>query len=65
MQWEYKTVTKEIKIAGFVVTKPNVDSIDGLLNELGRQKWELVSCEIMPFGFFGRQRILAVLKRPK
>jgi hypothetical protein len=46
MQWEYKVVNSKIKSKGFVSPEPDANSFEATLNELGRQNWELVSCNI-------------------
>lgn len=62
MRWEYKTV--KLATTGFVGGKFDEAKFDAMLNELGRDGWELVS------GFDTNQSdgatrvVVAVLKRP-
>jgi hypothetical protein len=65
MQWEYKMVNSKIKSKGFVSPEPDANSFETILNELGRQNWELVSCNIPSTGGWGGSHIQAVLKRPR
>ena len=45
--------------------EPDASSFEANLNELGRQNWELVSCNIPSTGGWGGSHIQAVLKRPR
>ena len=65
MQWEYKIVSSKIKVKGFVKTEPDTNNFEAILNELGRQNWELVSCNVPSSGGWGGAHVQAVLKRPK
>ena len=65
MQWEYKVVNSKIKSKGFVSPEPEPNNFETILNELGRQKWELVSCIIPPIGGLKGSHLQATLKRPK
>jgi hypothetical protein len=65
MQWEYKVVNSKTKSKGFVSPEPDASSFEANLNELGRQNWELVSCNIPSTGGWGGAHIQAVLKRPR
>jgi hypothetical protein len=65
MQWEYKVLHSKIKSKGFVRPEPDASSFEANLNELGRQNWELVSCNIPSTGGWGGSHIQAVLKRPR
>jgi hypothetical protein len=65
MQWEYKVVNSKVKVKGFVITEPDVNSFENSLNELGRQNWELVSCSIPSASAWDSGHIQAVLKRPR
>lgn len=66
MQWEYKVNSLKGKTKGFVSTSPDNHDLELLLNELGRQNWELVSCQLASNASgFGNTHSQAVLKRPR
>lgn len=65
MQWEYKIVSSKLKTTGFVNPKPDAHDFENMLNELGRQNWELVSCTMPGHSNWGRSVIQAVFKRPR
>lgn len=63
MQWEYKTV--KLATTGFWVGG-NLDSVKftEMLNELGRDRWELVSAFDTNQSHGATKDVVAVFKRP-
>jgi hypothetical protein len=62
--WEYKTeVIKADK--SFWGGKFDGERLDGILNDLGAQGWELVSFTAVSIGYGETARIIAVFKRQK
>lgn len=63
MQWEYKSV--KLRLRGFLGGKLDQDEVDMLLEESGREGWELVT--ILATALYqGRTRDAAlVFKRPR
>ena len=61
LQWQYKTT--KLATSGFLSEKVDTSSLDGLLNQLGKDGWELVNLERLQ-GELKRTEILAVFKRP-
>lgn len=41
VQWEYKTV--KLRLRGFLGGQIDKDELDGILNQAGREGWELVT----------------------
>lgn len=41
-KWEYKTL--KFQTGGFFGGKLNAEGFDGILNKMGNEGWELVSC---------------------
>ncbi|MEJ7591169.1 MAG: DUF4177 domain-containing protein [Planctomycetaceae bacterium] len=64
MQWEYKTI--KLATTGFWQTG-NLDDakFNDLLNDLGRDRWELVSAFDTNLGHGGTRDVVAILKRPR
>ena len=54
----------KLATSGFLAEKVDTSALDGLLNQLGRDGWELVDLERVPGGELKRTEILAVFKRP-
>ena len=62
MQWEYKTIV--YKKAGWLSGSLEVTELETVLNELGRERWELVSAA--PNAYHGTQRgLVLILKRQR
>ncbi len=60
MRWEYKTV--RLKAKGFIKYKIDEAQLDTMMNELGRDGWELVSA--LGSNFQGNIReVTAIFKR--
>ncbi|ALS97083.1 DUF4177 domain-containing protein [Lacimicrobium alkaliphilum] len=66
MQWEYKVITCKPSPKGFLGLKPDFSGFESLINEAGRQSWELVNCNLpgKATGLSGAEAV-AVLKRHK
>lgn len=61
-QWEYKTVTFQAD-TGVFSNRLDPVALNQRLNELGEQRWELVS--IFSTSYYGSSRVvIAVFKRP-
>ncbi|WP_133470228.1 DUF4177 domain-containing protein [Paraglaciecola marina] len=65
MQWEYKVVNIKAKAKGFITQVPDTHELEVVLNDLGRQNWELVSCTLGSTTSMGSSHSQAVLKRPR
>lgn len=62
MQWEYKTIS--YKKASWLSGSIEVTELETILNELGRDRWELVS--VAPNAYLGHQRgLVVILKRQR
>jgi hypothetical protein len=62
MHWEYKTVV--YKKAGWLTGSLDPIQLESILNEIGRERWELVSAA--PNGYHGSQRgLVLIFKRPR
>ncbi len=62
MQWQYKTTKLDPAVTGILKIKVDPASVDGILNQLGQDRWELVNIfvlqgEVTP-------EVVAVFKRP-
>lgn len=65
MQWEYKVVNVKAKTKGFISQTPEKHELEAVLNDLGRQNWELVSCTFGSTTSMGNSHSQAVLKRAR
>lgn len=61
IQWEYKTL--EFVTKGFVGGLLDISSFNQILNDYGREGWELVSCFDTNQSQGASRRVIAVLKR--
>jgi hypothetical protein len=61
--WEYKTVELAAEMT-FLGGKVDPAKLDALLNDLGRQGWELVSAFDTNWGYGATRFVLAIFKRP-
>ena len=61
MRWEYKTVT--LGTGGFMGGKFESKTLDAMLNELGRDGWEMVSAFDTSQGAGMPREIVAIFKR--
>jgi hypothetical protein len=62
MQWEYKTIS--YKKSTFLSGSIEVAELEAMLNELGRDRWELVSTA--PNAYLGHQKgLVVILKRQR
>lgn len=62
VRWEYKTL--KFGTTGFMGGKLNEEAFEGLLNDLGKKGWELVSCFDTNTGHGATRDVVAVFKRP-
>ncbi|UCF40687.1 MAG: DUF4177 domain-containing protein [Gemmatimonadota bacterium] len=63
MQWEYQTLS--IKAGGFMGGKLDDEAFTRALNELGRERWELVAAFDTAMGSGQTRDVVAVFKRPR
>jgi hypothetical protein len=61
VQWEYRTV--KFDVSGFWAPKVDSNKIDGELNQLGRQGWELVAALDTAWSQGASREIVAFFKR--
>ena len=62
-EWEYTSTKVETK--GFLGGKLDVRQFDNILNKLGEQSWELVSCFATNSSTGESREVIAVFKRRK
>lgn len=63
MVWEYKTV--KLRVKGFWGGTLDQLRLDGMMNELGREGWELAAA-LPATESYGRTRdVVVIFKRPK
>ncbi len=60
-RWEYKSI--QFKTRGIMGGVVDIDQLDAMLNNLGSQGWELVSCIASNAGYGHTRNVVAVLKR--
>lgn len=60
--WEYKTVQFETK--GVTGGKLDINNFNSVLNDHGRNGWELVSCFDTNQSYGASRSVIAVFKRP-
>ena len=65
MQWEYKVISMKAKPKSFFGVTADVEPFEAMLNEMGRNKWELVTCEFPVYAGYGRRPGRAVFKRAR
>jgi hypothetical protein len=64
MHWEYRTETFSAR-GGFLGGKFHEPALTAKLNELGDQRWELVTAFATHQGYGQSREIVAILKREK
>jgi hypothetical protein len=64
MHWEYKTVVFPAS-GGFLGGRVDAALLNARMNELGEQRWELVSALSTNQGYGWSRNIVAMFKRPK
>lgn len=62
-QWEYKTI--KIKTGGFLGGKVDEEEFQEVLNQYGRECWELVSCFDTSQSQGASRDIIVVFKRKR
>lgn len=65
MSWEYKVIEMKVPTRHFLSTRPDFQSIEQQLNELGRMNWELVNTISQKRFDFGVSHITVMMKRHK
>ncbi|GAB3012885.1 DUF4177 domain-containing protein [Bowmanella dokdonensis] len=66
MQFEYKTLQQKLPTKGWLSQSLAQQPLESLLNEQGRQGWELVQLDIPRHqGVWGKAEVTAILKRRK
>jgi hypothetical protein len=63
VQWEYQTMA--IKAGGFMGGKVDEEAFTRALNELGRERWELVTVFDTAMGSGQTRDVIAVFKRQR
>jgi hypothetical protein len=62
-KWEYKTI--KFQTGGFLGGKLDTDEFESMLNKMGEQGWELISCFDTSLGHGASRDVIAVFKRKK
>lgn len=62
MSWQYKTI--KVTASGFFGGKLDESDFDRVLNQLGSERWELVSCFDTNSAYGQTRDVVAVFKRP-
>lgn len=60
-QWEYRTV--KYKTGGFLGGKIDEQEFEDMLNKLGYEGWELISCFDTSLGQGASRDVVAIFKR--
>jgi len=63
MKWEYKTVKQKAK--GLMGGKVDEVQLDAMMNNLGRDGWELVSAFDTNEAYGNTRDVIVIFKRPK
>lgn len=61
--WEYKSI--ELSAHGWLHRKIDHAKLEVMLNELGRDGWELVNAFDTNWGHGATQDVIAIFKRPR
>ncbi|MEW6237163.1 MAG: DUF4177 domain-containing protein [Candidatus Omnitrophota bacterium] len=61
--WEYKTI--KLGTHGMMGGKLDEEKLDGLMNKLGRDGWELVAAFDTNQAYGASRDIVAIFKRPR
>ena len=62
MKWEYKTL--KLKAKGFMGGKVDEEQLDAMMNELGRNGWELTAAFDTNEGYGNTRDVVVLFKRP-
>lgn len=63
MRWEYKTI--KLKAKGFLGGKFDELQLDGVMNDLGREGWELAAAFDTNEAYGSTRDVVVIFKRPK
>ena len=63
MNWEYIAI--KVEVSGFWGDKLKEPQLEGILNEYGRQGWELVSASSVAQMYGATKYLLTIFKRPR
>ena len=63
MEWEYKAVT--LRTEGFWGGEVDIAQLEALMNNLGRDGWELTSALGTNEGYGRSRNVVLLFKRPK
>ena len=63
MKWEYKTV--KLRAKGFLGGKVDDRQRDAMMNDLGRDRWELAAAFDTNEVYGGTRDVMVIFKRPK
>lgn len=63
MKWEYKTV--KLKAKGFMGGKVDEVQLDAMMNDLGRDEWELAAAFDTNEAYGNTRDVIILFKRPK
>ena len=63
MRWEYKTV--KLKAKGLLGGKVDESQLDAMMNELGREGWELAAAFDTNKDYGSTRDVVVLFKRPR
>jgi hypothetical protein len=63
MKWEYKTV--KLKAKGFMGGQFEESQLDAMMNDLGRDEWELAAAFDTNQDFGSTRDVVVLFKRPR
>ncbi len=63
MQWEYRSLA--LGTSGFLGGKFDINELDGMMNKLGREGWELVTSFDTNQAYGSTREIVVIFKKPR